>query len=117
MTRGTRRTDGGPEHPLEQVRTLARLSSIQLTQKARDEAAALLPPSVGLPSVAVRNTLLALHEDHWKFAEENERGWVDVYRILRHNRLIWAKLKVEMRNAREMVVLLSFHDYDDDIPI
>lgn len=117
MPRGTRRKDGGSEYPLEHVHTLASLSSINLTQKARDEAARLLPPSVGLPVQAVRRTLLALREEHWKFAEENEKGWVDVYRILRHNRLIWIKLKVEMRNAREMIILLSFHDYDDDIPI
>lgn len=70
-----------------------------------------------MPALAVRSTLLALGEEHWKFAEENERGWVDVYRILRYNRLIWAKLKVEMRNAKEQVILLSFHDYDDDIPV
>jgi hypothetical protein len=42
---------------------------------------------------------------------------VDVYRIIKYNRLIWAKLKVELRNAKEMVVLLSFHDYDDDVPV
>ena len=117
MTRGTRRKDGGPEYPLKQVHTLARLSSIHLTRKALDEATELLPPSIGLPAHAVRSTILTLTEEHWKFAEENERGWVDVYRILKYNRLIWAKLKVEMRNAREMVVLLSFHDFDDDVPI
>ena len=82
-----------------------------------DEAAQLLPANVGLPAHAVRTTILALRAEHWKFAEENEKGWVDVYRILKYNRLIWAKLKVELRNAREMVVLLSFHDYDDDVPI
>lgn len=117
MTRGKRRRDGGPEYPLERVHTLARHSSIHLTVKARDEAAALLPASVGLPVHAVRKTLLSLSEEHWKFAEVNERGWVDVYRILKYNRLIWAKLKVEMRNTREMVILISFHDFDDDVPI
>lgn len=117
MTRGKRRKDGSPKYPLEQIHTLARLSSIHLTQKARDEAAALLPPSIGLPAHAVRSTFLALRDEHWIFAEENERGWVDVYRILKYNRLVWVKLKVEMRNSREMVILLSFHDYDDDVPI
>lgn len=96
---------------------MAGLSSIHLTQKARDEAAVLLPRSIGVPAHAVRSTLLALREEHWTFAEENERGWVDVYRILRYNRLIWVKLKVEMRNTRETVILLSFHDYDDDVPV
>lgn len=74
MGTGKRRRDGGPEYPLERVHKLARLLSIHLTLKARDEAAALLPPSVGLPAHAVRKTLLALCEEHWKFAEENERG-------------------------------------------
>lgn len=117
MTRGTRRKDGGPEYPLEQVHMLARLSSIHLTRKARDEAAALLPPSIAVPALAIRGTLLALSPQHWVFAEENERGWVDVYRILKYNRLIWAKIKIEMRSAKEQVILLSFHDYDDDIPV
>lgn len=117
MTRGTRRKDGEPHHPLEHVHKLARLSSIQLTRKALDEAARLLPANVGSPAHAVRTTILALRMEHWKFAEENDKGWVDVYRIIKYNRLIWAKLKVELRNAKEMVVLLSFHDYDDDVPI
>jgi hypothetical protein len=62
-------------------------------------------------------TILALRAEHWKFAEENESGWVDVYRILTHNRLIWAKLKIEMRTARELVIIISFHEYDDDVPV
>jgi hypothetical protein len=117
MTRDNRRKDGGPHHALEQVHTLARLSSIHITRKARDEAAALLPASVGSPALAVRQTILALRAEHWKFAEENESGWVDVYRISRHNRLIWAKLKIEMRTARELVIIFSFHEYDDDVPV
>lgn len=117
MTRATRRRDGGPHYPLGQVHTLARLSSVHITRKARDEAAALLPRSVGIPALVMRQTLLDLRDEHWKFAEENETGWVDVYRILKHNRLIWAKLKLEMRSAREMVIVISFHEYDDDIPI
>lgn len=117
MMRGKRRRDGEPHYPLEHVHKLARLSSIHLTRKALDEAAQLLPANIGVPAHAVRTTILALRAEHWKFAEENETGWVDVYRILKYNRLIWAKLKVELRNAREMVVLLSFHDYDDDVPI
>ena len=96
---------------------LARLSSIHITRKARDEAVALLPASAGIPALAVRQTVLALRAEHWIFAEENESGWVDVYRIVKHNRLIWAKLKLEMRTAREMVIIFSFHDYDDDVPV
>lgn len=117
MSKGARRKDGGPHHPLDQVHTLARLSSMHLTRKALDEAAALLPTSIALPAQAIRATVLALRDEHWRFAEEDERGWVDVYRILRFNRLIWVKLKVEMRFARQMVIVISFHDYDDDVPI
>jgi hypothetical protein len=117
MTRGKCRKDGEPHFSLDHVHRLARLSSIHLTRKALDEAAALLPASVGIPAYAVRTTILALTREHWKFAEENESGWVDVYRILKYSRLIWIKLKVEMRNARDMVILISFHEYDDDIPI
>lgn len=42
---------------------------------------------------------------------------MDVYRILKFERLIWVKVKVEARNAKDHVILISFHDYDDDIPI
>ena len=88
MTRGRRRKDGDPHYPLEHIHKLARLSSIHLTQKALDEAAELLPANIGIPAYAIRTTLLALRGEHWKFAEENETGWVDVYRILKYNRLI-----------------------------
>jgi hypothetical protein len=117
MTRSKRRKQGGPEYPIELVHTLARLSSIHVTRKALDEAAELLPKSLALPVVAMKQTLLALSEENWRFAEENENGWVDVYRILKFNRLIWVKLKVEQKNARDSVIVLSFHDYDDDVSI
>ena len=112
MTRGQRRTDGGPEFPLQYVHTLAGIYQIHITVKARDEAAALLPASIANPVSAMRQTLLALREEHWSFAEENEKGWVDVYRILKFNRLIWVKLKVEARNAKDHVILISFHEYE-----
>jgi hypothetical protein len=99
------------------VHTLAGIHQIHFTRKALDEAAELLPKSVGHPAAAIRQTILAFREEHWEFAEQNEKGWVDVYRILKFNRLIWAKLKVEARNAKDHVILLSFHDYDDDVPI
>ncbi|HET7463317.1 MAG TPA: hypothetical protein VFJ82_18830 [Longimicrobium sp.] len=41
----------------------------------------LLPASVALPAAAMRKTILALGDEHWKFAEQNEAGWVDVYRV------------------------------------
>lgn len=117
MARGQRRTDGGPEFPLQYVHTLAAIHQIHFTRKALDEAALLLPASIAVPAAAMRRVLLELAEEHWKFAEENENGWVDIYRIVKFNRLIWAKLKVEARNAKDHVVLISFHDYDDDVPI
>lgn len=104
-------------YPLEYVQRLAGVHLIHITRKARDEAAALLPPSTGIPAASIRKTLLSLGDEHWSFSEENENGWVDVYRILKFNRLIWAKLKVELRNAKDQVVVISFHDYDDDVPI
>ena len=117
MARGKRRKQGGPHYPLEQVQALARLSLIHYTRKALDEATALLPGSIALPAAAIRQTLLALRAENWRFAEENDKGWADVYRILRYNRLIWLKLKVERRTAKDAVILLSFHDYDDDVPV
>jgi hypothetical protein len=117
MTRGQRRNDGGPEYPLQYVHTLAGIYQLHFTRKALDEAALLLPASTGLPAAVMRRVVLDLREENWKFAEENENGWVDVYRVLKFNRLIWAKLKVEARNAKDQVILISFHEYDDDVPI
>jgi hypothetical protein len=117
MARGKRRKDGGPEFALQYVHTLASIFQIHVTRKARDEAAVLLPPSLATPVAAMRQTILALREAHWKFAEENDTGCVDVYRIVRYGRPIWVKIKVEARNAKDHVILISFHDYDDDVPI
>lgn len=117
MPRGKRRKAGSPEYPLQYIHTLAAIRQIHITRKAHDEATVLLPATAGLPAAAMRSTLLALREEHWKFAEENDTGWVDVYRILRFARLIWVKVKVEARNEKDHVVLISFHEYDDDIPI
>ena len=117
MARGERRHDGGPEYELKEVHTLARLSSIHFTTKARDEATMLLPSAVGVPAHAIRNTLLSLRPEHWRFAERNDRGCVDVYRIEKFDRVIWVKLKVEMRLSRETVILISFHRFDDEIPV
>jgi hypothetical protein len=112
-----RRYQGGPEYPLEIVHLLARLKQIWITSKARDEAITELPTHVLPPSDAIRKTLLDLKADHWKFSEEDERGWVDVYRILKFNRLLWVKIKLEKRFSKETVIVISFHHYDDEIPI
>lgn len=117
MARGNRHKEGGPEYPLQHVHALAGVHLIHFTRKSLDEASVLLPASIALPAAAMRKTLLALRDEHWKFAEQNENGWVDVYRIRMFERLIWAKLKVEMRNTKDHVILISFHDYDDDVPI
>jgi hypothetical protein len=117
MARGKRRKDGGPEFPLQYVHTLAALRQIHVTRKARDEAAVLLPPSLANPVAAMRQAILALREEHWKFTEENDTGCVDVYRIVRYGRPLWVKIKVEARNTKDQVILISFHDFDDDVPI
>lgn len=114
---GSRRYDGEPEYALERVHLLARLKQIHLTGKARNEAIAELPRSITMPSEAIRSTLLALTGGHWRFAEQDERGWVDVYRILKFNRLLWVKIKLEPRFAKDTVIVISFHHFDDEIPV
>ncbi|MBA4158032.1 MAG: type II toxin-antitoxin system MqsR family toxin [Gemmatimonadetes bacterium] len=99
------------------VHLLARLKQISVTGKARSEALAELPRTVEQPSEAIRKTLLDLTESHWKFSEQDERGWVDVYRILKFNRLLWVKIKLEKRFAKETVIVISFHHFDDEIQV
>jgi hypothetical protein len=113
MARSARRRKGGPHYPLDDVHTLAQLHSIQFTRKALDEGTALLPGWVALPPAAMRKTLLKLREEDWLFSQQNEHGWVDVYRIVAFNRLVWVKLKVEASATRELVILLSFHEFDE----
>jgi hypothetical protein len=114
---GNRRYEGGPQYALETVHLLARIKQIRVTDKARAEAAAELPRNIAQHSEAIRSTLLALAASHWEFSEENERGWVDVYRILKFNRLLWVKIKLETRFSKETVIVISFHHFDDGIPV
>lgn len=117
VARSDRRYQGGPEYPIERVIALARLQSLRITVKARDEATAVLPSSIGSPVREIRGMLLSLTETQWRFAQENERGWVDVYRVERHRLALWLTLKIEQeRSAKELVIVLSCHEYDDDIP-
>ncbi len=114
---GRRRREGGPEYPLEKVHLLAKLQQIHITGKAKEEAAAELPRNIASHVEAIRSTLRGLGEADWKFSEENERGWVDVYRVLKFNRLLWVKIKLEQRFSKEAVIVISFHHFDDGIPV
>jgi hypothetical protein len=96
---------------------LAKLKLIHVTGKAKEEAAAELPSSIASHAEAIRSTLSGLSEADWKFSEENERGWVDVYRVLKFNRLLWVKIKLEQRFSKETVIVISFHHFDDGILI
>lgn len=114
---GNRRREGGPEYSLDTVHLLARIKQIRVTAKARGEAAAELPRSIMQHSEAIRSALLALDEEHWVFSEENERGWVDVYRVLKFNRLLWVKIKLEKWMSKETVIVISLHHFDDGTPV
>jgi hypothetical protein len=114
---GRRRHVGGPEYALDTVHLLAKLKQIHTTAKAKQEAATELPPSITQRSEAIRRTLLGLTKANWRFSEENERGWVDVYRVLKFGRLLWVKIKLEMRFSKETVIVISFHHFDDETPV
>ncbi len=77
----------------------------------------MLPSNILDRAGAMRQVLLSLSADPWKFSEQDEKGWVDVYRVLKFNRLLWVKIKIEQRFAKDQVILISFHDWDDEIPI
>lgn len=118
VARQNRRYDGDPCHRLESVRFLAKAGQIRFTNRALKEDAPRVLPRTVLDHVGmIRAIVRTLSRDQWRFAEEDEKGWVDVYRVEKYNRTLWVKIKVEQRHARDSVIVISFHEWDDSTPI
>jgi hypothetical protein len=118
MASGSRRYDGDSFYSLASVQFLARSRAIHFTRKALvDEAPLILPKSIVDVAGAIRSVVMGLEREQWRFCEEDEKGWVDVYRVLKYNRLLWVKIKIEQRFSKDKVIVISFHEWDDTIPI
>lgn len=118
MARQNRRYDGDPCHRLESVRFLAQAGQIRFTNRAlREDAPRVLPRTVVDYAGVMRGIVRTLALEQWRFAQEDENGWVDVYRVEKFNRPLWVKIKVEQRHTRDSVIVISFHEWDDSIPI
>ena len=119
MGRRDRRYDGGPEFPLEKVRACIAVSQFALSRKAEyTDGPRILPGGTIDVFGTVKGLVSELREDDWKFAQEMNGRWVDVYRVNYEGRDVWLKLKVELwQHAKEHAVVISFHEWDDDRPI
>lgn len=114
MARSDRRYDGAPHYDLERVQQLARGRFMHITGKAlKVDAPRVLPRSLLDVSGAIRATVLALKQSEWRFCQQNENGWADIYRIARYQRVLWVKIKIELRGTTDHTIVISFHDWDD----
>ena len=63
----------------------------------------------------IKQVLLGLTSDEWCFRQEKDGEWVDVYRIeFEPPPAAWVKLKIETVDGYEAVVIISFHEFDDE---
>lgn len=117
MSRRDRRYEGGPRYPLDRVRTCIRLGQFNLTRTANRDARRVLPPGTVDVFATVREIVSGLDERQWRFSQEKDRSWVDVYRAIYEGADLWVKLKLELTPAtREYAVVVSFHEWDDTRP-
>jgi hypothetical protein len=101
---------------VEDVVDLARRAFIQLTKKATNEAAAYLGDETVLIREMVREILADLSRAEWQFCQSKDGGWVDVYRVevFEDWPAAWIKVKIESLNGYQGVLIISFHEFDDD---
>jgi hypothetical protein len=122
MSREDRRYTGGPRHSLDEVRACTGLTQFRVTRKAQytDGPRVLDGVLDGVLDVfgTIKGLVLALHEGQWRFAQEKDGGWVDVYQVQYEERDIWLKLKLElMEHSKQYAVVVSFHEWDHSRPI
>jgi hypothetical protein len=112
--RSDRRYDGGPEYPLEKVRACTSLSQIRLSRRAQyTDGPRVLPAGTIDVFGTVKEMVLGLNETQWRFAQEKEGQWVDVYEVDYESRAIWLKLKLEIhQHSKEFAIVISFHEWD-----
>ncbi len=113
MVRRDRRIDR-PRHPINRVREAARFGQIALTRKALREAELVLPSDLIDYEGEITGIVADLTLPEFQFAQERDGEWVDVYRVDFEGIDLWVKLKLEQdAGSPEMVVVISFHLWDD----
>lgn len=118
MPRDDRRYDGGPHHPLEQVRACTGLAQFRVTRKAQYTDGPRVLDGVLDVFGTIKDLVLGLDEGQWCFAQEKDGGWVDVYQVQYEERDLWLKLKLElMEHSKRYAVVVSFHEWDHSRPI
>jgi hypothetical protein len=103
-----------PYYPLERVHEAVSFDQIALTRKARDEAEALFPDEPIEIAESITEIVGGLTRDEFRFSQERDGEWIDVYRVECEGCDVWLKLKLE-KDPREpeMVIVISFHEWDD----
>lgn len=114
----SRRSYDRPHFPLYRVHMAVALRRVVITTKAYDEARRVLPDGLIDVTGEIVRTVGNLEEGQFQFASERSGRWVDVYRVRREEVLLWIKVKLETDPASgEELIVISFHEWDDSIPI
>lgn len=118
MHREDRRYTGDPHHPLDQVRACVGLTQFTITRKAQYSDGPRVLPGVLDVFGTIKELVLALHQGQWRFAQEKDGAWADVYEVRYEGRDLWLKLKLElMGHSKQYAVVVSFHEWDHSRPI
>jgi hypothetical protein len=118
MARADRRYDGGPQYPLDQVHRCTALPQFRVTRRAQYTDGPNALPGVLDVFGTIKSLVLGLTESEWRFAQEKDATWVDVYQVEHEGRSLWLKLKLElMEHAKQYVLVVSFHEWDHSRPI
>jgi len=118
MPRADRRYTGGPHHPLDQVRACTGLTQFRITRRAQYTDGPRVLAGVLDVFGTIKELVLELDEEQWRFAQEKNGGWVDVYLVRYDERDLWLKLKLEMmEHSKQYAVVVSFHEWDHSRPI
>jgi hypothetical protein len=61
----------------------------------------------------VKQIVRGLSEAEWRFSQEKDGEWVDVYEVDYMGRDLWLKLRLEIQeHSKKYVVVISFHEWD-----
>ncbi len=111
-----------PHFALPRVLLAALGRDVIITRRATQEAEAAFPADSIDLDAELRGIVRSLVPEEFQFAQRqtNSKGavtWVDVYRIDFEGCDIWLKIKLESDRHGEYVVIISCHEWDENIPI
>ena len=111
-----------PHFALATVLAAAAHRDVIVTNRAAQEAGTSFPPDLVDLDVELREVVRSLVPEEFQFAQRQSLSagavtWVDVYRIDFEGCDIWLKIKLESDRHGEYVVIISCHEWDENIPI